>query len=126
MGKMYADNKDQQVVDYKYLIGIINLEISIEEIHGNQAGVFGGINALGRLLNHLYDEKYKKDMEYIDGMKGPTVRTPDQLRQVTADLHRQKMDLKHEALIRLAYRKRLLPASATGANGGYKGGEEFD
>lgn len=125
-GKIYADNKDQQVIDYKYLIGVLNLEISMAEVYGNEQGMYGGINALGRLLNHLYDSLYKEDMKKIDEMIVPAANTPNQIRQVNIEMTRKKMELKHEALIRLAYRKRLLPAATSGAKGGYEVGDEFD
>lgn len=126
MGKIYADTSNQQVVDFKDLILQINFFIIQNAGFGNTNAVSELVDQLGNIMDPYVDKRYEKDLEKLDDIEIATGCTSNEVKQIRSIAAKNRVEKKHRALMRLAYRRRFLPSSSTGAKGGYDGGEQFD
>ena len=115
MSKIYADNSNQQVVDFKGLILQINFFIIQNASFGNQSAITGLINSFENIMAGYIDKQYKDDMKKLDNIEVPTGTTPNEVKQIKATTAIHYVEEKHRALMRLAYRKRFLPSAAMGS-----------
>ena len=121
MSKVYADLTNQQVVDFKGLVLTLNFYIIQNAAFSNHTAVSELVNQLDNLMDPYKDTKYEEELEKIREVSAGSTETPNQLRSVQRAIDRQKVNEKHKALMRLAYRKRFLPSASTGT-----GGVEFE
>jgi hypothetical protein len=120
MGKIYADTSNQQVVDFKDLILQIDFYIVQNAAFGNHRAVSELVEQLDIIMDPYKDRNYKEDITEIMQDVKIQAQTPTEYRQAQVSMERERVREKQRALMRLAFRKRFLPSSPTGKQGGYE------
>ncbi len=126
MSKIYADNSNQQVVDFKGLILQINFFIIQNASFGNQSAITGLINSFENIMAGYIDKQYKDDMKKLDNIEVPTGTTPNEVKQIKATTAIHYVEEKHRALMRLSYRIRFLPTAGMGSQNMNESEDEGD
>ncbi|MBP2029365.1 hypothetical protein J2755_000285 [Methanohalophilus levihalophilus] len=112
-GKIFADPSQQQVVDFKDLILQINFYIIQNSAFSNMTAVYELVEQLDTIMHPYKDQDYRDEVEGIckERAKG---KTANQQKALDIQRSREYMKKKHEALMKLAYRKRFLPSASMG------------
>ncbi|WP_214044722.1 hypothetical protein [Methanomethylovorans sp.] len=81
----------------------------------NYPASFDLINYMERILKPFMDERYKADIEDINRVEKPQGITPIQIQNNRRAYDKKTMDMKHEALMCLAFRNGFLGNKKTQA-----------
>jgi hypothetical protein len=85
-------------------------------VYGNNAAIPPLVDHLETLLYPYIDSKYREEVETIDEMEVPEGDTPNEQKHNLMVTRQKQMVLTHRSLMALAYRNRLLPATASTAS----------
>nr|WP_321496338.1 hypothetical protein [uncultured Methanolobus sp.] len=107
------DRSSLQVVDYASLIWNTNQAIMESIVYGNNAAIPPLVDHLETLLYPYIDSMYKEEVKSIDEMEVPEGNTPNEQKHNLMITRQKQMVLTHRSLMALAYRNRLLPATAS-------------
>ena len=114
MHRSIKDTSSLQVADYASLLWNINQGISESLTFGNHRAVPELVAHLNRMLSPYRDEKYYDEIKKLESIK------PEKSNTAIGDSNNyriyeiKRVNLLHEILLRLAYRKGFLPASKSG------------
>lgn len=121
MGSYSKDSSSLQVADYAGLIWHANISILDAIKFRNTDVIPESVDFLETLLCPFADERYRTDKAIIDAIKPEPGATPNEIKRNHATANAKKVLETHRALMRLAYRKKFLPAYGSGS---YSGGND--
>jgi hypothetical protein len=108
MARRAVTEGDSRELDFSDLIYRSNIFILENDTFGNLQASYRAIDYLERLLAPFQDPQYMKDIEQISKLESKRGRNQNEVSQNKETHVKLIMDLKHEALMRLAFRNGYL------------------
>ncbi len=124
MGYRVNNESSSMSIDFSDLIYRCNMFIMENDSNGNNPASYDLIDYMERILAPFKDPKYKEDLQAMESIEKPRGRTANEQAVLKARYLKKIMDMKHEALMCLAFRNGFLGNKKTQTETGIMGAKD--